>query len=366
MQNENHDFFKKALKELIEKLRKIREIELSSIKYQIKFFLGGDLKFLSAINAIKGANSKYPCIWCVWENKILQEDPSIKVEDLAIFKEIWKINGRSHAEARNKSKENNDIDLKQGYSGESILDFINFEENIVDVLHLFLRISDKLFDALHYRLDMLDGHPEATDLSKRPLLKILHDFIEIECNVTHPYYFKQKGEENPILKMRALNENERIKIFTKMFEQKIENGVIKGSSLVTLFPDYLKDNRDILRLSRLFKNFKDIINIIKQNHNRNFDKKVLEEKLKVFLYDYIKSTPDKKITPYIHILVFHISEFIQIYKNINIYSMQGLEKKNHFLKTNFFRQTNHHKNEFPTILIEKLNRTELIHLKANI
>ena len=33
MQNENHDFFKKALKELIEKLRKIREIELSSIKY---------------------------------------------------------------------------------------------------------------------------------------------------------------------------------------------------------------------------------------------------------------------------------------------------------------------------------------------
>jgi len=58
MQNENHDFFKKALKELIEKIRKIREIELGSIKYQIKFFLGGDLKFLSAINAIKGANSK--------------------------------------------------------------------------------------------------------------------------------------------------------------------------------------------------------------------------------------------------------------------------------------------------------------------
>ena len=128
---------------------------MSSIKYQIKFFLGGDLKFLIAINAIKGANSKYPCIWCVWENKILQEDPSIKVEDLAIFKEIWKINGRSHAEARNKSKENNDIDLKQGYSGESILDFLNFEENIVDVLHLFLRISNKLFDALHYRCLMV-------------------------------------------------------------------------------------------------------------------------------------------------------------------------------------------------------------------
>ena len=32
--------------------------------YQIKFFLGGDWKFLALICGLDAANSKYACIWC--------------------------------------------------------------------------------------------------------------------------------------------------------------------------------------------------------------------------------------------------------------------------------------------------------------
>ncbi len=46
--------------------------------------------------------------------------------------------------------------------------------------------------------------------------------------------------------------------------------------------------------------------------------------------------------------------------------MQGMEKKNHFAKINFFRQTNHHKNSFTSILLDKMNRLDFINMNGKI
>lgn len=118
-----------------------------------------------------------------------------------------------------------------------------------------------------------------------------------------------------------------------------------------------------MRLNRLFYNFKDIISDIKKDYSQSFDKNNLEKKLKNWLKDYLKI--EQNITPYIHILCFHIPEFIQKYKNLNLFSMQGMEKRNHFSKINFFRQTNHQKNSFTTILLEKMKRLDFINMNGN-
>jgi hypothetical protein len=54
-----------CLKELIEQLKSISEIEIKlKFFYKINFLMGGDLKWLANIYGINAANSNYPCIWC--------------------------------------------------------------------------------------------------------------------------------------------------------------------------------------------------------------------------------------------------------------------------------------------------------------
>ena len=62
MIHETYDDIKSALKEVTKGLKKIKnKIEINGIKFKIKWFLGGDYKFLANAMGINAANSKYPC-----------------------------------------------------------------------------------------------------------------------------------------------------------------------------------------------------------------------------------------------------------------------------------------------------------------
>ena len=341
---ESHENIKKCLKSLTDKLKVIEEIEINNQIYQIEFFAGGDLKWLSNCFGINAANSKYPCPFCKFEMQDVMTD-----DDIA---QNWPIT-RNHNEALN-SFHLNSVDERQGYINAPILDFISFDNIIADILHLFLRISDKLFEMLLRELQMWEdpyGNKKKTaDINDWPFTKSFFEFIEIECNVTAPFYIKESDTKSTI-KFRKLNQNERLAIFNKM------------GGLDQIVAVELREKMGILRLTRLFNEFKEIMEQIKMVYENNFDKAELSKRLKKWLHDYIAMDP--KITPYIHIFVYHIPDLIEKYKNLNLFSMQGMEKSNHFAKINFFRQTNHHKNGFTKTLLEKINRMEYIHLTSN-
>ena len=67
--------------------------------------------------------------------------------------------------------------------------------------------------------------------------------------------------------------------------------------------------------------FYNLLKFIKLDHTDYFDKKTLSDRLKVWLKELIRCSDGQPITPYIHIFVFHIAEFIDIYKNFNLFSM---------------------------------------------
>ena len=345
IEKENHDNIKLCLNELVQKLRVINQIEINQTSYKLVFHSGGDLKWTANIFGINGANSNFPCPWCKWENK---------TTDAASYdyNSIWSIEGRSHEDAQSCLKKKK-IELKSGYIKEGIFPFIEFKRSVVDILHMTLRITDKLISALLFRLEELE-EDSSSNIEKRPLTKAFWDFIEIECNITHPFYIKERANENSKIKLRKLNQNERLAIFEKLFQ---------GNSLCSIFPKNYRKDIGLNRLNRLFYNFNEILNIIKKDY-KEFDKENLNLKLKKWLKDYLSI--DQSITPYIHIFFHHVPDFIEKYGNLNLFSMQGLEKKNHFVKVNYFRQTNHHKNSFTTILLEKMNRLEFIHLKAQL
>ena len=66
----------------------------------------------------------------------------------------------------------------------------------------------------------------------------------------------------------------------------------------------------------------------------------------------------KHITPYIHLFVNHISEFLSVHGTIAAFSQQGLEKLNNDVTKYYFRSTNHRDKECLKQIILKLNRLE--------
>jgi hypothetical protein len=166
------------------------------------------LKWISNVYGIAAANSTNPCPWCHWTTT-----------DAVYINSYWSIKERSHHTASSLLS-NNEIIL--GYNNKAILDFIPFENCVVDILHMCLRITDSLFNHLHLNIEELDGDI-SVDLLMRPLLKMLWDFIEVDCKVTKPFYFSQKQNTGSKIKIRSLSQPERFKIIDRMFKNLLEN-----------------------------------------------------------------------------------------------------------------------------------------------
>lgn len=79
-----------------------------------------------------------------------------------------------------------------------------------------------------------------------------------------------------------------------------------------------------------------------------------------WLVSYLSIYQTKNVTPYIHALVMHVWEFIDLYGSLEPFSQQGLEKLNDLTTSHYFRSTNHHhkKEEALRQILQKWNRIE--------
>ncbi len=338
----------------------MQQIIISNATYYIKFSLGGDLKWLSTVLGINSACSDFPCPWCTWKSitrNYQKESPAqIKALNDELLNGKWSINGRDHEKANKLFTEKTSA-KRLGYLQPSLFKFIKFNDCVPDPLHMMLRISDKLFDLLLFRLEELEKNEKSfksNDKTTQELSLILLEFLKNEktgCSLNEPYYYSEKEKK---FKLRKLNSNERITIFKKL----------KTTSLTKLFPkkfqkdDFLKNFEDILN------EFYKLIELIKIDYTKEeFKKAEVELKLKNWLKKLL--LVDANITPYIHIFCHHIPQFIEKFQYLELFSMNGLEKLNHIVKQSYFKQTNHRKN-FTIMLIKKMNRMEFLHLKGEI
>jgi len=138
-----------------------------------------------------------------------------------------------------------------------------------------------------------------------------------------PYYLKEK--DNTIKsKLRSMNSNE----FDKW---KInENGL----SLLDLMPDL----EEILQgIDYSLREFFNIFKVISGNHIASIAD--IENILKNWLIvlTQIRASNSTKLTPYIHILVHHVPEFLRSHGNLQIFNCQGLEKLNHLIKCSYIK-----------------------------
>lgn len=74
--------------------------------------------------------------------------------------------------------------------------------------------------------------------------------------------------------------------------------------------------------------------------------------------DFVDVYQSNRLTLYIHAMMNHVHEFMQVHGSILPFTQQGLEKLNHNTTKNFFRTTYHRGEAALQQLIEKQNRLE--------
>jgi hypothetical protein len=204
-----------------------------------------------------------------------------------------------------------------------------------------------MFEHILWYLDSIEG--KGMNLETRPYLRRLIEFCEQNCNVTNAFYESKTGD----VELRSINQTERLKIL-EGFKQK---------SIVEVLG--LRNNNTLIYHFILVRFYELYLDAKKDYTNEFFDKETSSKELKKWLEGFLTVIDRKNLTPYIHTFVFHVPEFIERYRNINLYNCQALEKLNSNTKNNYFRSTNRGENSLIQLL-EKANRLEFKNLGGTV
>jgi len=181
MQEESYNELNISLKEILASLEDFNFLSLNDKNYKIKFYLGGDLKFLANVMGLNSATANYPCVWWTCHKDNFQY----------YSKKVFSIkNNYEHArccEESNMCLNKKTIDGRLGYMNASLITFIPNHQIIIDPLHVCLRISDKLFDHLLHDIELLDEKFKP-NIEENIYFSILIKFLKEKCKLKNPYY----------------------------------------------------------------------------------------------------------------------------------------------------------------------------------
>ena len=185
---ESYDEMSIVLKELSVQIESLNEIDINGERYIIEKYIGGDLKLLAILFGINGATANFPCPWCKWDKTKL-----INIDFEKVKREIekeWSIHDKDKG-ARTIDEAINTTN-KFGQIKRPIITAIPFHRIIVDMLHLFLRITDVLYDLFIVNLKELDGYQKnKTDLNNQPHLKMFIKDLKEIYNISAPFFIEK-------------------------------------------------------------------------------------------------------------------------------------------------------------------------------
>ena len=302
---ENYNLLKYGLKETIDEIKDLNSIKYNGSQITIKWFLGGDYKFLLCVSGLDSANSTHPCLWCITDKNSKH-----------ILSKKWSMTKKG---ARTQAL------LKKWYpkhqyntSRPSLFPFIPIENTIVDPLHLFLRVTDRLLMLLVNECRRQDGLSQKTK-------KIIKDknihMTKLETILSdNNIYFSWKTDEMGNLQYPELRGPEKILLYEFL-------------DITTLIPGYKNANK----FQEVWQTFFELVTMLKSS---TVDVKMFNLKAQQWLKKCLNVFQTRDITPYMHILCFHVGEMLHLHGNIAQFTQQGLERINDLLSTMYFKSTN--------------------------
>lgn len=334
---ENYDNLVEALDDITTEVNNLTSLTVNDISYDLEFFFAADMKFAAICMGIESASSTYSCIWC--------KCASTERHDM---KKTWSVKNpdegaRTIQEIQELSKlKKNKTNKNYGCIRQPLFPSIPIDHVIPDVLHLFLRICDVLINLLIMELRRLDGMEKAkvSSLGKDLAMNVsrYERFLNEECKISFHMYV---DKDSKTLKWRDLTGPEKLRLFNKIDFSTLFPSIPNSTLIQKIWQDFLSIYETLC------------LNSVNKNQIKEFQTAV-HNWLSLFLSVY----QTKHVTPYIHTLIFHVPEFLNLYRSLLPFSQQGLEKLNDNLTKDYYRSTNHQEQNALRQLLLKLNRLE--------
>ena len=118
-----------------------------------------------------------------------------------------------------------------------------------------------------------------------------------------------------------------------------------------LFPTHKKK----AEVQLLWTNFFIIINSLSK---KNCDPVEFDQQAKEWVNLFTSIYQKKDVTPYMHCLGMHVSQFLSLHGDIISFSQQGLEKLNDIMTIYFQHSSNHREKDALKQMLQKQNRIE--------
>lgn len=294
--------------------------------------------WISPTAGIDAACSKYSCIWCKCPSDE-RYDPDRK----------WSV--ANQAEGARTVEENIELASRRGkkfnVSHRPLFPSIPLSNVVIDNLHLFLRVADVLINLLITELKRQDAIEKVKHFTSFDPVKYRHldKFQKFVSSLGIPDFQFYVGRTSRQLKCRTLTGPEKVKL-------------LKHIQIEALLPTLPKCRSDeiqhlwieLLKLNEIFSKRPEQLTAC--------DADAYEEKARQWGRDFIAVYHTTNITPYIHAMMNHVSEFMHLHSSILPFTQQGLEKYNDIITKSYFRCTNHRGEQALIQIMEKQNHIE--------
>ncbi|KAK2550530.1 hypothetical protein P5673_028729 [Acropora cervicornis] len=276
----------------------------------VDVFLGRDYKFLLLVLGMKSASSDYSCIWC-----------EIHAKDRFDMTKPQNNYWEDHI-ARKLDGIIEDAKKKRHSCEHQPLLNIPLENVILDELHLMLRITDRLTgnlvkDALEWdNKENFDKPPsQQSDKHLQALVKAIKN-----CGVSFNVWEKLNGDGkgSGLYAFTSLMGSDK-KLLLKKLPDNLQ-GAIRPETSATV--------------TQIWRDFDALYKDIGQKHSSEEQASQFFEKARdwIILFTSLAGKSPgyekKRVTPYMHAMVYHIPRFMTKYDGIKKFTGQGVEKLN--------------------------------------
>ncbi len=217
---------------------------------------------------------------------------------------------------------------------------IDYDKFVIDLLHMFLRVSDVLLDLLIDSILRADNFEQNSvfEYERHKNTAIFANFLHQKCKRNKTLSGLKLVELRDSLTQNWTGGSKRI-LFKEITQE--------SSNIYALFGNNFEKT---LEVSQIWDKFWKLDIIL--HSNEVITAKSIEDRTKEISRLFSRVYALQKITPYIHFLFYHLHESYSKFGNLNYYSAQGLEKLNDQSTYQFFGSTNKSKS-FIKQMLEK-------------
>ena len=362
-----------------------RGFDIGPIHVEIGWLFVSDWKAIQTLQGITGPNStKGWCLWCFCDK---EEITNFEHKDWGFQRSILSAEIAEATHFDTTHANNN------GHRKKPLLP-VEFENCVIDKLHLDLRIRGKMVDQVavwcivqHRESDMeremdrigvkfrfssveeCDSQSNIIKLKKWTQLD--GDALEKVCKYINLNAFLQDQEDKRVLNVDLLSKGDTTRFLDQLGVDyrksdnkatlliKLKN-TMKDKSLLpksgklhkllqelgepsggAAEPSSQKNLLSIDRLARLWQKFECLDDALKAEvqDDNYLEGKDFNQKARKFGNYFRNVTFDSDVTPYIHSLAYHCGDFLDKFGTIHQFSTQKLEKKNHWHQRVYFNST---------------------------